>query len=351
MKKQKKIDINLLKQQQFSKYSSLDIPKNILKENFEKVKNIQDESEIIFKFGKLMGEYMVNQIKDDNIELQIKIIDNYSYIKKLIIKNPKYNLLQDDINNIYEDAVELLRLKYDKNELLSTNIVNNMKYIILGKDKNLKIEKLEYDMSFLKKYIDLYEIDKGAYALVLGISVEEFDLILDGIQKVSNEDMYLICNLFETTSYDELKRIVNDKINFHIYKEQLLRMKEEKTKEIIPEEKEEIKEIIPEEKEEIKEIIKDEKGYTRYNLYFLKEYAKLYNLNAKYMSEKLHCGPKLVDDILTGTYYVKDTIIDDIAYEFGAKDYEALKEKILKQIETKKYNLNNNPKKLDLLNK
>ena len=340
MKNVKKINFDLLKHQQFSKYSSYDIPMEILEKNFELTKNIQDESEIIFKFGKLMGEYMVNQIKDDNIELQIKIIDNYSYIKKLIIKNPKYNLIQEDINNIYEDAVELLRLKYDKNELLSTNIVNNMKYIILGKDKTLKIEKLEYDMSFLKEYIDLYEIDKGAYALVLGISVEEFDLILDGIQKVSNEDMYLICNLFETTSYDELKRIVNDKINFHIYKEQLLRMKEEKTKE-----------IIPEEKEEIKEIIKDEKGYTRYNLYFLKEYAKLYNLNVKYMSEKLHCGTKLVDDILNGTYYVKDTIIDDIAYEFGAKDYEALKEKILKQIETKKYNLNNNPKKLDLLNK
>ena len=51
-KKKNSININRLMNQQFSKYSSLNIPKNVLLECFNSVKIIQDESEMIFRFDK-----------------------------------------------------------------------------------------------------------------------------------------------------------------------------------------------------------------------------------------------------------------------------------------------------------
>ena len=345
MKEQKKIDINLLKQQQFSKYSSLDIPKNILKENFEKVKNIQDESEIIFHFDRRIGKYIVNEIKNDNIDLTIMIIDKYNYLKKLIVKNPKYNLQPNEINKIYEDAIELLKNRYNDKELLSSNIVDNMKYIILSNNKHNLCEEKMYDISFFKEYIELYGIESRAYANILSYSMKSFNQILLGTKKIEKDDLDILCGLFNVSSYDELKNIIEEKIQFYKYKEELLKKRNELKKHIKP--KEEIKEESKESNEIIiSNKIIDKDGITRYNLSFIKEYADLYNLSIKQLSTKLHCGVGKVDDILNGKLLIKETIIDEIAYEFNANNFDDLYNKIINAINTKKYNINNKLKEL-----
>lgn len=341
MKKKNSININRLMNQQFSKYSSLNIPKNVLLECFNSVKKIQDESEIIFRFDKKIGLYIVSQIKKDDLDITINIIDKYSYIKKLIIKNPKYALSSDKINKIYEDAIDLLKVKYNGNELLSTNIVNNMKYIILN--NNIQIEYVEetYDISFIKEYIKLYEIEKNIYASILGYDIQTFNKILDGELKINKEDLLIICSTFDVTNYDELKEIIDKKIIFHKYKEELMKKQSELKKHVkiknieIKEEKE--KKEIP--KQEFKLKTTDKNGNILYNLSFLKEYAYLYNLSDKYLSSKLHCGIGKVNDILNGKLLIKEKIIDDIAYEFDSNNIDDFYNKINEKINEKKENI------------
>ena len=86
MKRTKELNLNRIKKQQFMKYSSFAIPENILEEIFEEVDFYKDENDVIFNFNIKVGEFIIEQIKNDNIDIEINVIDNFAYLKKLIIK-------------------------------------------------------------------------------------------------------------------------------------------------------------------------------------------------------------------------------------------------------------------------
>ena len=130
-----------------------------------------------------------------------------------------------------------------------------------------------------------------------------------------------------------------EKLNVEkIEKERQLELQIQKEKEenkLKDQKEEEIKERVKNMEER---HIKDTPKKKRYSLKFLKEYVELYNIPKNELAEKLHCGINKVDDILNGKLAVKDTIVDDIAYEFGAKNYSDLFYKTIEKINTAKAN-------------
>ena len=77
----------------------------------------------------------------------------------------------------------------------------------------------------------------------------------------------------------------------------------------------------------------------RYDISFMKEYAKLYHKDNRWLAEKFHCGVKIVDKILNGEIQIKEKPMEDILYEFGYKDYNNFKADIIKKTnEMKKTN-------------
>ena len=315
MKNKKIINLKLVKQQQFSKYSSYDIPIDILEEAFNKVKDIPDEMELILAFQKLVNEYIINEIKNDNINLQIIIIEKNQYIKKLIVKNPKYNLPLQDIESIYDQAIELLKNRYNKNELISNNILNNMKYIILKNNKQIEHNEKKYDISFFKKYINLYEIDINEYLPIFGYTYDVFMQMLDGTVKIDKNDMLLLCSLFGVDDYDKLKKLIEDKIEFFIEKEKRLNQKKKK-----------------------KHIVKATYKNIKYDMSFMKEYVQLNNVSKNILASLWHCGIQIVDKILNGQTKLPDNLLFETLEHFNVNSYEELKYKILLNINNIKEN-------------
>ena len=230
MKKRKNLDLEVIKERLYKKYSSYDIPLFILENTFNKVKNDDDEISLIFNFYRQMDQYLINEIKSDNIDAQIKIIDNNFYLKRMIVKNPKYNINKETIDTIYEDAIELLKERYDSKKLLNNNIIYNMQYIIVSRNLQKNEDDYNYDISFLKKYLVLYGIEYKDYADLLDCDLITFNLLLDGKKKLSRRYMCLLCHLFNVNSYDELKDLIKDKIDFYIYKEELIKKHRENKK-------------------------------------------------------------------------------------------------------------------------
>ena len=315
MKNKKIINLKLVKQQQFSKYSSYDIPIDILEEAFNKVKDIPDEMELILAFQKLVNEYIINEIKNDNINLQIIIIEKNQYIKKLIVKNPKYNLPSQDIESIYDQAIELLKNRYNKNELISNNILNNMKYIILKNNKQIEHNEKKYDISFFKKYINLYEIDINEYLPIFGYTYDVFMQMLDGEVKIDKNDMLLLCSLFGVDEYDKLKNLIEDKIEFFIEKEKRLNQKKKK-----------------------KHIVKATNKDIKYDMSFMKEYVQLNNVSKSILASLWHCGIQIVDKILNGQTKLPDNLLFETLEHFNVNSYEELKYKVLLNINNIKEN-------------
>lgn len=333
----KNIDVNVIKHQLFLKYSSYDIPNNILEDIFEKTKEITDEMEIVFCFKKKADEYIVKEIQNSNIDMYISVVDNHKYLLKMIAKNKKYDLPADELYWFYEEAIELLKTRYNKYQLLSNNIIGNMKFLITKEKHYLENDHEIFDMTFFKKYIELYEIDKTEYATILGYSVDKFQQILDGKIRIGRFDIGVLCTLFNVNSYKDLKQTIKEKCEFFIKKEKLI----QKQKEIKIEKpiekiitKKEVKVEEPIKKKEIPVLKVIDKGKTKYNLSFLKEYVILYNIPIDELAEKLHCGMGKINDILEGKLLINESIIDDIVYEFNAKDINDLYIKINEKIES-----------------
>ena len=346
-----KVNIVELKKRLFDKYSSYDIPKHVLEDIFNKVKDIPDETETFMSFKRQVDEYIVRQIQCENINMQIAVVENYKHLLTMIAKNKKYDLKKEELYWFYEEAIELLNKRYNKYELLSNNIINNMKYLIIKENNYLKNDSEIFDISFLKRYIDLYEIDSIEYATILGYSNNNFKEALNGNKKLDKFDMGVLCSLFGVDSYNNLKIFIKEKVDFFVKKEKL----KEKAKQKELEEKKKIellkeKKALLKTKEELKEQYKDHEqtlkivvnGKTKYNLSFLKEYVFLYNLTLNEVSQKLHCGIGKVDDVLNGNLLINESIIDEIAYEFNSNDFEDLYIKTIKNIETKKVNIKEN---------
>ena len=199
-----------IKENQIKKYSSFDIPSSTLYEIFDKVKNENSEIELMLKFDQLVEEYIVNEIKNDNIDIQIKVIENYSFVKTILVKNPKYNLDIKIINNVYEKAIDILRYKYDKTLTLSRNILINIKYIIDNDfiDRNMDfLEDGEYDISFLRDYIKKNKIDKIRLNEKLECDLDILNKLLYEGKKANKAFVDSICKIFNINNYEELKKM------------------------------------------------------------------------------------------------------------------------------------------------
>ena len=353
--------IDIIKENQFKKYAYYDIDQNILEDLFSKLSNLDDENEIMLNFNKEVENYIIEEIKKDNIDMQIKVIDYHSRLKKMILINPKYNLEKEIIDKTYEDAIELLKTKYDNSKTIYTNILNNMRYILFNKgtvDSTI-LEQGIYDVSFLKEYVKAYNIDLSIFADILDCSIEELDDYFSSKKLVTKRNLELILDCFNVDSYDKLKEKVNNSINKiriekkeskednktinkpiknnHQNKEKLQNKSINKSKQTTNKEKIVNKPINKNVQPKNKE--KSIKDIKKYDLSFIKEYAKLYNLNSQQLSNKFHCGVGRVNDILEGKLLISESIIDEIAYEFGAQNYNDLKDKITKKIEIKKANM------------
>ena len=336
--------IDIIKENQFKKYAYYDIDQNILEDLFSKLSNLDDENEIMLNFNKEVENYIIEEIKKDNIDMQIKVIDYHSRLKKMILINPKYDLEKEIIDKTYEDAIELLKTKYDNSKTIYTNILNNMRYILFNKgtvDSTI-LEQGIYDVSFLKEYVKAYNIDLSIFADILDCSIEELDDYFSSKKLVTKRNLELILDCFNVDSYDKLKEKVNNSIN-------KIRIEKKESKEDNKTINKPIKNNHQnKEKLQNKSINKSKqttnkeksiKDIKKYDLSFIKEYAKLYNLNSQQLSNKFHCGVGRVNDILEGKLLISETIIDEIAYEFGAQNYDDLKDKITKKIEIKKANM------------
>ena len=77
----------------------------------------------------------------------------------------------------------------------------------------------------------------------------------------------------------------------------------------------------------------------RYDLSFLKEYAKIFGRDNNWLADKFHCGAKFVDKILNGEYKVKKEQLEEIMYEFGYNNYDKFKTEIISQTNERKRNI------------
>ena len=375
-----------LKNIQFKKYAFYDIKISVLEDIFSKYINLEDENQIISSFNREVEKYIINELKNDNLDLQIKVIEYHNRLKKMILMNPKYNIDKAIIDKTYEDAIELLKNRYDYSETLYTNILNNMRYILFS-EKVLDSRILEqgiYDISFFNEYIKVFNIDKNTISDMLNCKVDELDDYLNSKKLITKSDLSFILKCFNVDNYEKLKekvinsinsansikenKIKNDnkndikpitnKIDSKIdKKENTIKSKKnlQEQKEIILDKMSDyfsksstksIENIPVRDLNQIKQIPAHEKKkkinvkpIVKYDLSFIKEYAQLYNLNKQQLSTKFHCGVGRVDEILDGKLLVSESFIDEIAYEFGAKNYEDLKEKIAKKIKIKKSNM------------
>ena len=98
---------------------------------------------------------IVKKLKEDkNVKELIK--NDYRYIKSQIVKNNKYQSDSYVIDNIYNEAIDLLNVAYDNTLYLSINILNNMKEIYNNRYNSYETTKKgEIDISYLYDYIML----------------------------------------------------------------------------------------------------------------------------------------------------------------------------------------------------
>ena len=305
------------------KYKYFDIPKDIFDKTFdEATKKYDDEDEIKKEHDRLIQKYIINHIDEEY--MFNNIINNFSAIKIIIVKNKKYDLPAPIIDNVYKKAIKLLKYVYDKNESLQMNTLINMKYIINNNYIDTPINKMDiqiYDIVFLKKYIIDMKIDQNKFANEIGISNNELISLLKGEKKATIDEMESILIYFDVETIDELKEkgekeIMKKKINIDEIKEQL---KEE-----------------PKREKHIPYRMKNNEKY--YNLSFMKEYVELYKIRKDYLSQLFSCGLKKVDEILNGTIWIKESLMSDVYIEYRVSGFVEFKAKILGCIRVYKLN-------------
>jgi len=290
----------------FKNFSSIDIPEEVLESSYKKLKHIKDSQELSNKFNRLVEKYIVNEIKNDNIDIQIQVIENYGRLKKMILMNPKYNYDSETIKNAYEEAIELLKERCDTSKSLYNNILENMKFILnKSNNKPLPKEEVLYDISFMKEYVSLYKVEESLCG-VLKCDKDSLNMLLDGNKKLNEKQISLIYNMFNVNNYELLKKNVNKKIE--IVKNMMKKIDEKHLKD-------------------------------KYDLSFMKEFVELYDYDINKLSRLWKCGIKVVPKILDGQIELNDSLLWETYSEFQVKDYNELKGKINKFIKNKKTNI------------
>ena len=374
-------------QNQIKKYSTFDISAKKLEDIFKNVKNIDDDIDIIFELDKLADEYILEEIKKNNLEMLIKVIEKYTYIKTITCKNDKYKLDSKTLDNVYEKAINILKYRYDNNITMSRNIISNIKFIIDNNYINNDLEFLkdgDYDISFLNDYIKKNKISKKDVSKELECDINILNEFLNGKKKATKNFLESICIVFNVDDYEELKKLVinkgeenmeiqEKKYNISFIKNNLSKLNYSKVDlaEMLHVSLNKFNDLL-EGKEEINEsklqlLLKkfkvnnyDELKYKienynkirninvfkvqkeeekKYNFKFMKEYTYLYDVKKEVLAKMFHCGINKVEDVLNGRILFNKSLVDEICYENGYKNYESFKNDIENRIKIKKNNI------------
>ena len=311
--KKRNLNLQELKQIQFQKFSKFNIPNEILETIFEEArKNTEVEDEIKNNFSKKTEEYLLNELKKGNVDIEIKIIENYRPIKTITAQKFQ-NISTKDINKIYEQAIDYLKYRYNDKDSIGINIVNNIKYIITNNmlGKSLKEENIElFDMTFLYEYSKYNKSQTEDLIEVLNDNKERFEDLITGKKNATKDEIDTLCIMFSVDTYDELKQVVKDRLN--------------KQKAVVLAKK-------------AKKISETE---AKYKLDFMKEYLLKNNVSTEEFAELLDVNIASIDKILSGSYKLSENKISILYMMYNVKNYDELKNKILNMKKEKEPKVN-----------
>lgn len=133
-----------------NKYKDYNIPESII----DKIESEEIQGyyvDILIKKTIQLENYIIEQIKKDDLEKELLVLEQHSSLKTIIKYNKIYLKLLDElankeglsidkvINKLYEDALEKSLSNYNDSRLISENILYNMQIILL--------QKFGYDVS------------------------------------------------------------------------------------------------------------------------------------------------------------------------------------------------------------
>lgn len=133
-----------------NKYKDYNIPESII----DKIESEEIQGyyvDILIKKTIQIENYIIEQIKKDDLEKELLVLEQHSSLKTIIKYNKICLKLLDElankeglsidkvINKLYEDALEKSLSNYNDNRLISENILYNMQIILL--------QKFGYDVS------------------------------------------------------------------------------------------------------------------------------------------------------------------------------------------------------------
>lgn len=135
-----------------NKYKDYNIPESII----DKIESEEVQGyyvDILIKKTTQVENYIIEQIKKDDLEKELLVLEQHSSLKTIIKYNKICLKLLDElankeglsidkvINKLYEDALEKSLNNYNNSRLISENILYNMQIILL--------QKFGYDVSFI----------------------------------------------------------------------------------------------------------------------------------------------------------------------------------------------------------
>ena len=133
-----------------NKYKDYNIPESII----DKIESEEIQGyyvDILIKKTIQLENYIIEQIKKDDLEKELLVLEQHSSLKTIIKYNEKYFELikrladksgtdiDKTVNKLYEDALEKSLSNYNDSRLISENILYNMQIILL--------QKFGYDVS------------------------------------------------------------------------------------------------------------------------------------------------------------------------------------------------------------
>lgn len=133
-----------------NKYKDYNIPESII----DKIESEEIQGyyvDILIKKTIQIENYIIEQIKKDDLEKELLVLEQHSSLKTIIKYNKICLKLLDElankeglsidkvINKLYEDALEKSLSNYNDSRLISENILYNMQIILF--------QKFEYDVS------------------------------------------------------------------------------------------------------------------------------------------------------------------------------------------------------------
>lgn len=213
-----------IKQNLKKEYQKFNISEEIIDNaiNYAKSSNASSINDTIIESKKYIGSYLIKRCADD-IDLEILLLDKYRQITFPILHKFSNILNMDEINRIYEQALEECFNDYNEQESISKNISSHMVKIInseykLDDDKTVKTEpdikknviddKKVYNIRFLEPYLANNGITIKAFSDFTGInSSDAFNYIKLG-KDVRKTDAIKISLKFGC-SIEELKKDTN----------------------------------------------------------------------------------------------------------------------------------------------